>query len=131
MEMEVFINKTVLKKVRQQAAVKLIGDGSATITSLDLALVDEVVDQPNVQMNITGVMWTTPEPVPIIITRNGTVTQYLNGNDNWAMAQMFGISDTANNSANITVIMPANSMMYLSITKADGFNEPNQQILPR
>ena len=123
--------KTVLKKVRQQAAVKLIGDGSATITSLDLALVDEVVDQPNVQMNITGVMWTTPEPVPIIITRNGTVTQYLNGNDNWAMAQMFGISDTANNSANITVIMPANSMMYLSITKADGFNEPNQQILPR
>jgi hypothetical protein len=123
--------KTVLKKVRQQAAIKLIGDGSASITSLDLALADEVVDQPNVQMNITGVMWTTPGPVPIIITRNGTVTQYLNGNDNWAMAQMFGISDTANNSANITIIMPANSMVYLSITKADGFNEPNQQILPR
>jgi len=123
--------KTILKKVRQQAAVKLIGDGSATITSLDLALADEIVDQPNVQMNITGAMWTTPGPVPIIITRNGTVTQYLNGNDNWAMAQMFGISDTANNSANITVTMPANSMMYLSITKADGFNEPNQQILPR
>ena len=123
--------KTGLKKVRQQAAIKLIGDGSASITSLDLALADEVVDQPNVQMNITGVMWTTPGPVPIIITRNGTVTQYLNGNDNWAMAQMFGISDTANNSANITIIMPANSMVYLSITKADGFNEPNQQILPR
>ena len=123
--------KTVLKKVRQQAAVKLIGDGSATITSLDLALADEVVDQPNVQMNITGSMWTTPGPVPIIITRNGTVTQYLNGNDNWAMAQMFGISDTANNSANITITLPANSMVYLSITKADGFNEPNQQILPR
>jgi hypothetical protein len=123
--------KTVLKKVRQQAAIKLIGDGSASITSLDLALVDEVVDQPNVQMNITGAMWTTSGPVPIIITRNGTVTQYLNGNDNWAMAQMFGISDSANNSANISVIMPANSMVYLSITKADGFNEPNQQILPR
>jgi hypothetical protein len=123
--------KTVLKKVRQQAAVKLIGDGSATITSLDLALADEVVDQPNVQMNITGAMWTTPGPVPVIITRNGTVTQYLNGNDNWAMAQMFGISDTANNSANITITLPANSMVYLSITKADGFNEPNQQILPR
>ena len=123
--------KTVLKKVRQQAAVKLIGDGSATITSLDLALVDEVVDQPNVQMNITGAMWTIPGSDSIVITRNGTVTQYLNGNDNWSMTQMFGISDTANNSANITVTMPANSMMYLSITKADGFNEPNQQILPR
>lgn len=123
--------KTILKKVRQQATVKLIGDGIANITFFDLSLADEVVDEPNVQMNITGAMWTTPGPVPIILTRNGTVTQYLNGNDNWAMSQMFGISDTANNSANISVIMPANSMLYLSITKADGFNEPNQQILPR
>ena len=41
--------KTVLKKVRQQAGIKLIGDGTATITSLDLKLADETVDQPNVK----------------------------------------------------------------------------------
>jgi hypothetical protein len=75
--------KTVLKKVRQQAGVKLIGDGTANITSFDLNLADETVDQPNVKINITGALWTTPGPVPIIMTRGGVVTQYFNGNDNW------------------------------------------------
>ena len=123
--------KTVLKKVRQQAIVKLVGDGTASITSLDLALADENVDQPNVKINLGGTMWTTPGPNPIVITRNNTVTHYLNGNDNWTMSQMFGFSDTANNSANISVALPANSLIYLHLTKADGFDEPNQQILPR
>jgi hypothetical protein len=123
--------KTVLKKVRQQAGIKLIGDGTASITSLDLALADENVDQPNVKINVTGALWTTPGPVPIIMTRGGVVTQYFNGNDNWSMTQTLGFPDTANNSANITVIMPANSMIYLHLTKLDGFDEPNQQILPR
>lgn len=123
--------KTVLKKVRQQAVVKLVGDGSAEITSLDLKLADENVDQPNVKVNLGGVMWTAPGPNPIVITRDGTVTQYLNGNDNWSMSQMFGFPDSANNSANISVALPANSMVYLHLTKADGFDEPNQQILPR
>jgi hypothetical protein len=47
------------------------------------------------------------------------------------MTQTLGFPDTANNNANITVIMPANSMIYLHLTKLDGFDEPNQQILPR
>ena len=123
--------KTVLKKVRQQAGIKLIGDGTATITSFDLRLADETVDQPNVKINVSGALWTTPGPVPIIMTRDGVVTQYLNGNDNWSMTQTLGFPDTANASANITVIMPANSMIYLHLTKLDGFDEPNQQILPR
>lgn len=123
--------KTILKKVRQQAGVKVVGEGSVTISSLDLKLSDEAVDQPNVQINVTGAMWTAPGPVPIIITRNGSVTQYLNGNDNWSMTQMLGFSDSANNSANLVVTLPANSMIYLHLTKAAGFNEPNQQILPR
>ena len=111
--------------------VKLVGDGQATITSLDLKLSDDTLDQPNVQMNITGMMWTTPGPNPIVVSRDGTVVMYLNGNDNWTMNQMFGISDTANNSANISVAMPANSLIYFSISKPAGFIEPNQQILPR
>jgi len=72
-------------------------------------------------------MWTTPGPNPIVVSRDGTVVMYLNGNDNWSMTQMFGISDTANNSANISVAMPANSLIYLSISKPAGFIEPNQQ----
>ena len=125
------VTKTVLKKVRQQATVKLVGDGQANITSLDLKLSDDVLDQPNVQMTITGMVWTTPGPNPIIVTRDGTVVMYLNGNDNWPISQSFGISDTSNSGANIHVAMPANSFIYLTISKPAGFIEPNQQILPR
>lgn len=125
------VTKTVLKKVRQQAIVKLIGDGVANVTTVDLKLADETLDNGNVAMNITGMMWTSPGTLPIVITRNGNVTQYLWGNDNWSMTQSFGFSDITANSANISISMPANSMMYLSITKAAGFIEPNQQIVPR
>ena len=121
------IVRTVLKKVRQQSVVKILGDGVATITSFDVALADERVDQPNVQLNITGVMWSTPGTSPIVVSRNGVNILYLNGNDNWSMTQMFGFSETANNNANISVAMPANSLVYFHLSKPAGFIEPDQQ----
>jgi hypothetical protein len=122
--------KTVLKKVRQQAVVKMVGDGSSAITSADLKLTDETVDQPNVQINITGMMWST-DALPIIVSRGGSNILYLNGNDNWSLTQMFGFSDTSNANANISVTLPANSTIYLHLSRPAGFIEPNQQILPR
>jgi hypothetical protein len=126
--------RTVLKKVRQQAVVKIVGnasagssDGTANIGPLELKLTDETLDLPNVQMNITGIMWTTPGAFPIVITRNNSTVMILNGNDNWSTSQMFGFADTSNNSANITVTMPANSTIYLHISKPAGFIEPDQQ----
>lgn len=121
------VTRTVLKKVRQQAVVKLVGDGQANITSLDLKLSDETVDQPNVQMNITGMMWSTPGALPIVVSRNGVVILYLNGNDNWSMTQMFGFADTSNTNSNISLAMPANSLVYLHLSKPAGFIEPDQQ----
>ncbi len=119
--------RTILKKVGQQAVVKIVGDGQANITSADLAIADETIDQPNVQMNITGVMWSTPGSIPIVVSRGGTAILYLNGNDNWSMTQTMGFSDTANNNANIFVAMPANSLVYFTISKPAGFIEPDQQ----
>jgi hypothetical protein len=126
--------RTVLKKVRQQAVIKIVGDrsagtsdGTANITSLDLKLTDETIDQPNVQMTITGIMWSAPDTLPIVITRNNSTVMILNGNDNWSTSQMFGFADTSNSSANITVIMPANSTIYLHLSKPAGFIEPDQQ----
>ena len=126
--------RTVLKKVRQQAVVKIVGDrstgssdGTANIGPLELKLTDETLDQPNIQMNITGIMWSAPDTFPIVITRNNSTTMILNGNDNWSTSQMFGFADTSNNNANITVTMPANSTIYLHISKTAGFIEPDQQ----
>jgi hypothetical protein len=121
------VTKTVLKKVRQQAVVKFIGDGVANINYLDLMLANDTIDLPNIQMNITGMAWSTDGNLPIVITRNSVVVQYLQGTDNWALTQAYGISDTSQNAANIFVAMPANSMIYLTISKPAGFIEPNQQ----
>ena len=122
------VTTTILKKVRQQATVKMIGSGTATITYADLKMADDTIDAANIQMNITGMLWSTPGTNPIVITRNSTDVMYLNGIDNWSMSQAFGISDTSNNSANISVTLPANSMIYLTISKPAGFIEPNQQV---
>lgn len=121
------VTTTILKKVRQQATVKMIGSGTATITYADLKMADDTIDAANIQMNITGMLWSTPGVTPIVITRNSTDVMYLNGIDNWSMSQAFGISDTSNNSANISVTLPANSMVYLTISKPAGFIEPDQQ----
>lgn len=122
------VTTTILKKVRQQATVKMIGSGTATITYADLKMADDTIDAANIQMNITGMLWSTPGVTPIVITRNSTDVMYLNGIDNWSMSQAFGISDTSNNSANISVTLPANSMIYLTISKPAGFIEPDQQV---
>jgi hypothetical protein len=121
------VTRTVLKKTLQQAVVKFVGDGMSNVTPQDLLTTNVTLDLPNVQMNITGMIWTSPGTVPIIITRNNSTVMMLNGNDNWSLSQMFGFVDTSNNNANITVVMPANSTMYLHISKPAGFIEPDQQ----
>jgi hypothetical protein len=121
------VTRTVLKKVRQQAVVKFVGDGQANITSFDLRLSDETIDQPNVQMNITGMMWSTSGALPVVVSRNGIPILYLNGNDNWSLTQMFGFSDSSNTNSNISLAMPANSLVYLHLSKSAGFIEPDQQ----
>jgi hypothetical protein len=121
------VTRTVLKKTLQQAVVKFVGDGMSNVTPQDLLTTNVTLDLPNVQMNITGMIWSTPGTVPIVVTRNNSTVMLLNGNDNWSLSQMFGFVDTSNNNANITVVMPANSTMYLHISKPAGFIEPDQQ----
>ena len=121
------VTRTVLKKTLQQAVVKFVGDGMSNVTPQDLLTTNVTLDLQNVQMNITGLMWTAPDALPIVITRNNSTVMVLNGNDNWSFTQMLGFADTSNNNANITVVMPANSTMYLHISKPAGFIEPDQQ----
>ena len=121
------VTRTVLKKTLQQAVVKFVGDGMSNVTPQDLLTTNVTLDRPNVQMNITGLMWTAPDTLPIVITRNNSTVMVLNGNDNWSFTQMFGFADTSNNNANITVVMPANSTVYLHLSTPAGFIEPDQQ----
>jgi len=124
------VTKTILKRVRQQAIVKLVGDGSATIDlNADLKLADETFKgYANANVNINSIMWSVPDSAPTLVQRNNSNVMILVGNDNWSMTQMLGFSEISNNTANITVTIPGfGGTVYLGLTKADGYTLPNDQ----
>ena len=129
------VTKTVIKKVRQQAVVKFVGDGQANVDlNSDLALADETfLGYANTTVTITGMVWSASDSVasPIVIKRPHNAaanTLILFGNDNWSLTQMFGFADNSNSSSNINILMPpAGGTLYLTLTKNNGYREPDQQ----
>jgi hypothetical protein len=123
------ITKTIIKKVRQQAVVKFVGDGTANVDLIaDLKLSDETpLDPANIRVNINSLYFNT-ESGPISIKRNTSNVYVLYGSDNWFFTQQTGFSDTSNNSANVVVTIPApGGTVILGLTKERGFVEPDQQ----
>lgn len=125
------VTKTIIKKVRQQAVVKFVGDGQANVDlNADLALADETfLGYANTNVTITGMVWST-NPGPVVIKRPATGANaiVLWGNDNWSLSQMFGFVDTNNTSSNINITMPnEGGTLYLTLSKKTGYQEPNQQ----
>lgn len=123
------ITKTILKKVRQQAVVKFVGDGTANVDLIaDLKLSDETpLDPANIRVNINSLYFNT-ETGPILIKRDTSNVYVLYGSDNWFFTQQTGFSDTSNNSANVVVTIPApGGTVILGLTKERGFVEPDQQ----
>lgn len=131
------VTVTILKKVRQQAVVKFIGDGTGTLDIKNLALADETFADytGNANVTINSVLWSSSDQnAPILIKRpeNGANVMILHGNDNWSMSQMIGFVETSNSTSNVSVELPGvGGTVYLGLTKNNGFTEPNQQILTK
>jgi hypothetical protein len=125
------ITKTVLKKVRQQAVVRFVGDGTANIDSnVDVALSDETFEgYANVNVNINAIIFSNgSSTTPITISRNGSIVLQLFGNDNWSFAQMNGFVLSENNNANVSVTIPSpGGTVILGLSKNKGYREPDQQ----
>lgn len=125
------ITKTVLKKVRQQAVVRFVGDGTANIDSnADVALSDETFEgYANVNVNINAIIFSNgSSTTPITISRNGSIVLQLFGNDNWSFAQMNGFVLSDNNNANVSVTIPSpGGTVILGLSKNKGYREPDQQ----
>lgn len=136
------ITKTTLQNVRQQSVIKFINDAGAAqanLTLLELKMSDETLDQANSQVNIQTVIYSCTDATagPIVIARGPTPftsanVMYLHGGSgSLELDQGAGFHDQSNASANITVLMPPQSMMYLVLGKSAGFLEPNQQTAVR
>lgn len=128
---------TIVKKVRQQAIVKFIGDGVGTLDLKDLALVDESFAGYTGGANITinSALWSSTDAnAPILIKRplSGANVMILHGNDNWSLSQMMGFVDAANSTSNVSVTLPGSGgTLYLGLTKNNGYTEPNQQTITK
>jgi len=132
------IDKSTLQNVRQQSVIKFINHGltyaTANLVLSELKMSDEVFDQPNSQVNIQTVIFAASDSsaAPIVISRGPNSfsisnVMYLHGSDSLDFAQTVGFRDQTLNSANITVLMPAMSMLYLVLGKSAGFQEPDFQ----
>jgi hypothetical protein len=123
------ITKTIVKKVRQQAIVKFVGDGTANVDLIaDLKLSDETpLDPANIKVNINSIYFNN-DTGPITIKRDNSNVMILYGSDNWFFTAVSGFSDTSNASANVVVTIPSpGGTVILGLTKEKGFVEPDQQ----
>jgi hypothetical protein len=132
------IDKSTLQNVRQQSVIKFINHGlayaSANLLLPELKLADEILDQPNCQVNIQTVIFVASDSTaaPIVISRGPNSfsvsnVMYLHGTDSLDFVQNTGFNDKTLPSSNIFVLMPGQSTLYVVLGKTAGFQEPDFQ----
>ena len=131
------VTKTILKKARQQAVIKFVGDGQANVDlNVDLTMSDETfLGYSNCNVTINSVIYTSSDAVinPILIKRpsTGANVLILSGADNWMLSQNYGFTDSTNTQSNINIVLPpTGGTLILGVTKKNGYQEPNEQTAP-
>jgi hypothetical protein len=129
---------TILKNTRRQAVVRAIGPGTrfANLTALLYSningAVDQTFDRANANCRITDVIFSVDGNVTI--GRSGDVVIALTtGQGEFSLSQDFGtaldpIRTTANSNIQIN-FGTANGTVILSLSKSEGFNDPDRQNL--
>ena len=128
------VTTTILKNTHQQTIIKFVGDGSANVNLVDLAVANNTIDvQANLRVPITQLTWSVSDSPfnPVIIKRpanTGPNIFILHGTDNWGLAQEYGISDSTNASSNINVILPpGGGTLFMTLSKPAGFTAQDLQ----
>lgn len=129
-------DKRILKITKRQAAVAIVGTGTATINIFELAhpgpnaLTDtQVVTPANVQLTISDIAYDVGNAANI--TRNGNLVFACNaGQGELNLTDSFGVvlNDQAN--ANVVVNLgAAEGTMIIQFTKGSGYNDNDRQNL--
>ena len=130
--------QSTLQNVRQQTVVKVISDGSpgqSNVNLLDLKRPDETfLGYPLCNVNIQTVIYSSSDSSssPIVISRGPNAysvsnVMYLHGSGSMNFAQETGFHDKTLNASNITINMPALSVLYIILGKSSGYLEPDFQ----
>lgn len=121
-------DKFILKNTRRQAAVKITGTGTSTISIYELAYADQSVTPAGLELTITDAAFTT--------TANGNVKR--DGNlilvlpagsaDMLNFTADMGVALNEKANANIVVDLgTTEGVCVLQFTKGVGYNDPNRQ----
>ena len=113
---------TVLKKVPQQAVVKILGPGSVTIDLSELTTSTQIFDRANAQVNISSLMFTTTGTV-VVQRNNANVYKLTDGQDNHQFSQFVGCSLSEGNGSNIIVnfLGSADGSIIMGLSKVSGY----------
>jgi len=128
------VTKTIIKKVHQEAVVKVAGTSAAATISLstDIVAAGQVTDGDTQRVTITGVSWTGADGGIISIARNSVVVMTLQANAagflDFSGQNM--IPDNINEDKDVIVtISGAQAECWLRLRKISGYKttiEPEQ-----
>lgn len=112
----------VLKKVPQQAVVKVLGPGSVTIDLAELTTNTQIFDRPNVQVNINSIMFTTTG-ITLVQRNNSNVYKLTDGQDNHQFSQFIGcvLSEGSNSNITVNFLGSADGSLIMGLSKISGY----------
>jgi hypothetical protein len=121
---------SILKTIPQQAVVKVLGSGSATIDLENLKTSNQTFDRGNVRVHINSIAFSVTGTT--IITRNSAnIFKLTEGQHTFEFSQQgsgtgFVLTEEAN--ANIVVNFGSNDgSVVMTLSKLSGYVDPDQQ----
>lgn len=121
-------DKHILKNTRRQAAVKVSGTGSATISIYELAYSDQSITTANLELTLTDASFTTLANGNVKRNGNLILVMPAGSADNFNFTAGMGVSLNEQANANVVVDLGASEgVVVLQFTKGAGYNDPDRQ----
>jgi hypothetical protein len=122
-------DKRILKVTARQAAVEVVGSGSATISIYDLIHTRQTIDVGNVELTITDVAYDVGNSANI--KREGNLVLAVNAGQNEInLTEKIGAALVDKISSNVVVNLgEAEGTMIIQFTKGNGYVDPDRQNL--
>lgn len=121
-------DKHILKNTRRQAAVKVSGTGSATISVFELAYPDQTVTTANLELTISDAAFMTLSDGNVTRDGNLILVMPADAADTFNFTADLGVALNEKANANVVVNLGASEgVCILQFTKGSGYNDPDRQ----
>ena len=118
------ISKVIVFNNMHRTIVKLVGDGTSTITMSEIAhtasgFPQSIDGTPNV--SIIGASVSLPDVQSVTVARNGTTVLHLHGQYSLPQDEIGTIKLSEQSSKDIVVSMPSSGTLFLELRKDSGY----------